>query len=220
MLCWVVSPRFTDGPRARAYDPSNRDGVLPHHHRPDAHGRCALHPQPAHPGCDRDRHGRGRDDRRGDLASVPRPRERRYQGSPPLRRRSRSRARAAVHFGSVKFLIEHAISTNVVALLRAAGHDAVHVRERGLAAATDAEVMNLAATEERVVVSADTDFGSLLVLQNASRPSVIMFRHGAPRRPSDQAALLLANLAAVADDLARGAIVVFRRDRIRIRRLS
>ncbi|HEY3157449.1 MAG TPA: DUF5615 family PIN-like protein [Vicinamibacterales bacterium] len=120
----------------------------------------------------------------------------------------------------MKFLVDNAISPHVGAVLRAAGHDAVHVRERGLAAATDVEVMNLAVIEERVVVSADTDFGSLLVLQNASRPSVIMFRHGAPRRPSDQAALLLANFATIADDLARGAIVVFRGDRIRIRRLS
>ena len=120
----------------------------------------------------------------------------------------------------MKFLIDNAISPEVSALLRAAGHDAVHVRDRGLASATDAEVIDLAVAEDRIIVSADTDFGSLLVLQKAARPSVIVFRHGAPRRPSAQAALLLANLNAVADDLTRGAIVVFRRDRIRVRRLS
>src|SRR5258705_8068692 len=35
MPCSDVSARFTDEPRARAYNPSNRDGVLPHHDRPD-----------------------------------------------------------------------------------------------------------------------------------------------------------------------------------------
>ena len=69
-------------------------------------------------------------------------------------------------------------------------------------------------------VSADTDFGTLLILRKETRPSVILFRRGAPRRAIDQAAVLLANLPSVIDDLAHGAIVVFRRDRIRIRRLG
>ena len=89
-----------------------------------------------------------------------------------------------------------------------------------MATAADADLIELATAEGRTIVSADTDFGTLLILQNLSHPSVVMFRHGAPRRPSEQAALLLANLSAIADDLARGAIVVFRRDRIRIHRLS
>jgi hypothetical protein len=44
-------------------------------------------------------------------------------------------------------------------------------------------------------------------------------RHGVPRRPSEQAAMLLANLQSVSADLTNGAIVTFRRDRIRVRRL-
>jgi hypothetical protein len=59
----------------------------------------------------------------------------------------------------------------------------------------------------------------MLAARKATRPSVVLFRHGAPRRPDGQAAVLLANLAAVAEDLDAGAIVVFRKDRIRVRRL-
>ena len=44
--------------------------------------------------------------------------------------------------------------------LVARGHDAVHVRSLGMGTASDLMIMDLASTEARVVVSADTDFGS------------------------------------------------------------
>lgn len=69
-------------------------------------------------------------------------------------------------------------------------------------------------------MSADTDFGTILTMRQQVRPSVILPRHGVLRRATEQAALLLANLPSVAADLELGAIVVFRGDRIRVRRLS
>jgi len=81
-------------------------------------------------------------------------------------------------------------------------------------------VLELAAADERVIVSADTDFATVLMLQKRRQPSVILFRHGAPRRPAQQTESLLANLSNFEEDLRSGAIVVFRRERIRVRRLS
>ena len=72
----------------------------------------------------------------------------------------------------MKFLIDNAVSPEVAELLRAAGHDAVHVRDRGMADAADEQLMALAVTEERVIVSADTDFGTLIILRGETRPSV------------------------------------------------
>ncbi|WP_158019519.1 DUF5615 family PIN-like protein [Mycolicibacter sinensis] len=46
--------------------------------------------------------------------------------------------------------------------LTEAGHDVVHVRVRELASAADEVVLTLAADENRVLISADTDFGTLL----------------------------------------------------------
>ena len=43
----------------------------------------------------------------------------------------------------MKFLVDNALSSRVAELLREAGHDAVHVRSRGLHAADDEELFAL-----------------------------------------------------------------------------
>jgi predicted nuclease of predicted toxin-antitoxin system len=101
----------------------------------------------------------------------------------------------------------------------AAGHDAAHVRDYGLQAASDEEIFERAQQEQRVVVSADTDFGTLLALRRARSPSVVLFRHGTQRRPAQQSEMLLANIATIERDLADGSIVVVEPDRIRVREL-
>ena len=94
----------------------------------------------------------------------------------------------------MRFLVDNALSPEVAEGLRRAGYDAAHVRDYQMQKAGDPEVFARAASEDRIIVSADTDFGSLL-------------------------ALLLANLGAVAESLQTGAVVVFEETRIRVRPL-
>jgi predicted nuclease of predicted toxin-antitoxin system len=119
----------------------------------------------------------------------------------------------------VRFVVDENLSPLVAALLTAAGHDCIHVRDVGMTTAPDRIILDWAGTEGRTVISADTDFGRLLPASGASGPSVVLLRRETDRRATSQARLLLANLDQVEADLRSGAIVVIENTRMRVRPL-
>ena len=60
--------------------------------------------------------------------------------------------------------------------LRAATHDAVHLREESLIRLPDPDIVAKAVHEQRVVLTFDLDFGDILAVAGIGAPSVIIFR--------------------------------------------
>lgn len=119
----------------------------------------------------------------------------------------------------MRFLVDNALSPVLATLLTQAGHDALHVRTIELHRAEDAVIFEQAATDDRIVVSADTDFGTLLAARTVRKPSVIQFRGPGSRKPDALARTLLSNLAQLAEALESGSIVTFEPSRVRVRAL-
>jgi predicted nuclease of predicted toxin-antitoxin system len=85
--------------------------------------------------------------------------------------------------------------------------------------AADEVIFDRAASDQSIIVSADTDFGTLLATRSAPKPSVILFRGGGSRRADALARALLANLSQLAEALDAGCIATFEPSRVRVRML-
>lgn len=119
----------------------------------------------------------------------------------------------------MKFLVDANLSPVIAAALNDSGFDALHVADLGLATASDDEIFDQAASDEMVVITADSDFPMMLALRRATSPSVVHLRHVTELSPKEHAALLVANLPALVDALDRGAIASLAPDRVRLRDL-
>lgn len=119
----------------------------------------------------------------------------------------------------MRFLIDENVSWHLSALLTKAEHDAVHVRDLDAHGMPDTDVMALAARDDRVILSADTDFGALLAHTRSTKPSVILVRSLIDRRPPELAGIIVANLDTIREHLEAGAVAAFTREGIRVRRL-
>jgi predicted nuclease of predicted toxin-antitoxin system len=119
----------------------------------------------------------------------------------------------------VKLLVDANLSPRLVSLLTQAGHDVTHVFDLGMAEADDETVLARALAEERAVVTADTDFVTMLALTGAELPSVVLVRRDTGRRVAALASLLVANVAPLDVEIREGCIVVVEADRVRMRSL-
>lgn len=119
----------------------------------------------------------------------------------------------------MRFLVDENLSFHVAQLLTDAGHDAVHVRDLEKIGASDAALVHLASQSDRIIISADTDFGALLAHARAVKPSVILVREITGLRSPDLAKIILGHLEILESDLQTGAIAAFTKTGIRVRAL-
>lgn len=118
----------------------------------------------------------------------------------------------------MNFVADAGISPRTVEFLREQGHDVVHVRDIGMQRAKDSEILELARSQDRIVLTFDLDFGDLLALGLSDKPSTIIFRLDDETAESVNTNLLTV-LAQTESDLRDGALILVQEFRYRVRRL-
>jgi predicted nuclease of predicted toxin-antitoxin system len=118
----------------------------------------------------------------------------------------------------MRFLLDMNLPPAMAEWLRSEGHDAVHIREIGLADLPDHGIFAHAAEEVRIVVTFDLDFGEIAGLAGATGATVVLLRLRMARQDY-LGQRLQAAIAEAAEALQDGAIVVVEDARIRIRRM-
>lgn len=74
----------------------------------------------------------------------------------------------------LKFLLDADMPISSAKVIRSFGYDVEDVRDIGMRAATDQEIIHYALQNKRIIVTKDTDFGE--VLRHPSHPGAIIFR--------------------------------------------
>ena len=116
----------------------------------------------------------------------------------------------------MKFLVDRCAGHRLAEWLRQAGHDVVEVRERRPDPG-DQAVLAWAVSEERIVVTIDTDFGELIFAHYLPHCGLVRL----PDVPADQRIALMGRvLTAYSDDLEAKPIVTIRGQRIRISKVE
>lgn len=118
----------------------------------------------------------------------------------------------------MKFLADMGVSMSTVQILRAQGHDVVHLRDEKLGRLSDPAILKKARSEGRVVLTFDLDFADILAAGLHAHPSVIIFRLHI-QTPAAVTPRLLQVLAERIQDLEAGAVVSVEDTRYRLRRL-
>jgi predicted nuclease of predicted toxin-antitoxin system len=114
----------------------------------------------------------------------------------------------------MKLLLDQGLPRSAASLLRDAGIDTIHTGEIGYATAEDTAIMQKAVQENRIVITLDSDFHTLLALSGAAVPSVIRIRIERLRAEA-LAHLLQELLADWRDELEAGVAITVQPGRIR-----
>ncbi len=118
----------------------------------------------------------------------------------------------------MKYLLDQGLPRSTVEYLRKMGIESEHAGNLGMAAASDAAILEEGRKRDAVVVTFDADFHALLALSGALFPTVIRIRIEGMK--GEQAASLIQRIEAVAmSDLESGSAVTVTERRIALRRL-
>ena len=118
----------------------------------------------------------------------------------------------------MRFLIDMPLTPKLVGHLAALGHEAVHALQIGRSRAADSVLLEQAATEGRIVITADLDFSRLMTLTPRTSPGVILLRGGS-YTDAEMIELVERALNTVDQSLLHRSFVVVDQRRVRRRQL-
>ena len=118
----------------------------------------------------------------------------------------------------ISILLDQGLPRSAASVLRDEGWNVLHTGDIGLSRSTDRQILEYAQREERVIITLDSDFHTILALENASAPSVIRIRLEGLRGP-DLALLIKRIWPKIEPQVKKGAMVTITESGIRIRNI-
>lgn len=119
---------------------------------------------------------------------------------------------------SLRFVADVHISPLTVLALRQEGYDVVRVTEILPTTATDAEILELARAENRIVLTQDLDFSALVALGGYAQPSLVTLRLSSAQ-PDIVSRRLLEILLQLEQSLTEGFAITVDDNAVRLRKL-
>jgi predicted nuclease of predicted toxin-antitoxin system len=118
----------------------------------------------------------------------------------------------------MRFLLDANMPRSALRVLRAAGHEAAHVRDLAMGRATDDQIDLHAQATEAILVTRDLDFADTRVYPPETAPGRLVLRV-ADSDTAEAIAELLERFLALPDLVAQipGHLVVLEQDRVRFR---
>ena len=116
----------------------------------------------------------------------------------------------------MRFLADENVSRVVIERLRAEGHDVISVVETRPSAPDD-EILNVAESDGRILITGDRDFGEMVIRQRLALRGVLLLE--LDRLPNAMRADTVAQIVAAHGERLAGNLVVIEPSRVRIRPL-
>lgn len=114
----------------------------------------------------------------------------------------------------LKLLLDQMLDADIAQALRDEGHDVLRVSEIGMARADDAEILDKAIRDDRIIVTLDEHFGDWVVLPLSEHPGVIRVKAN-PASTSRILDVLIPFLRTHHDHRFKNQLVIVKEDAVR-----
>lgn len=118
----------------------------------------------------------------------------------------------------MRLLLDQGLPRSTVLELHKFNIDSVHVGDIGMATSTDADIINKALDDGRIVVTFDSDFHTILAANESLKPSVIRIRIEG-LKSKDLSNIIQNVLLSASEEIKNGAAISVNDNGIRIHRL-